>query len=108
MIKQIILFVWCCAVVFVGALSDAAPPSESPIDVQSVYAPVVLAPRQSGVILMPDGSLKRFVTVGLGEGKFRNFSLTSADGITWGNRKFEFEGLRANLCLLYTSDAADE
>ncbi len=70
------------------------------VDAQSVYAPVVIGSRESGVILMPDGSLKRFISEGLGGGKFRNYSLTSKDGVSWGNRTFEFEGIRATLPLL--------
>jgi hypothetical protein len=76
-----------------------ALPQEN-IDARRVYAPVILASRQSGVVLLPDGTLKRFVSEGLGDGLFRNYSVTSPDGVTWGGRTFEFEGLRANLPLL--------
>ena len=74
---------------------DAVPPTED------IYAPVVLGPRTGGAILLPDGTMKRFVSEGLGDNVYRNFSLTSTDGgLTWGNRQFEFEGKRANLPLL--------
>ena len=66
-----------------------------------IYAPVVLGPRTSGTILLPDGTLKQFEADGLGEGLYRNYSITSADGgKTWSERKFEFEGKRENLPLL--------
>lgn len=66
-----------------------------------IYAPVVLGERTGGAILLPDGTMKRFVSEGLGENLYRNYSLTSTDGgLTWGERTFEFEGKRANLPLL--------
>ena len=84
----------------IGAGEESGPaPQEGP-DAKQVYAPVVLGPRESGVLLLPGGTLKRFVSEGLGGGVFRNYSLTSSDGVSWGNRTFEFEGLRASLPLL--------
>ncbi len=66
-----------------------------------IYAPIVLGPRTSGAILLPDGTLKQFEADGLGEGLYRNYSVTSNDGgKTWSERKFEFEGKRENLPLL--------
>lgn len=66
-----------------------------------IHAPVVLGPRTSGAILLPDGTLKQFDADGLGEGRYRNYSITSTDGgRTWSERKFEFEGKRENLPLL--------
>ena len=70
------------------------------VDASEVYAPVVIGPRETGVILQPDGTLKRFISEGLGDGVFRNYSLTSKDGVNWDNRTFEFEGVRATLPLL--------
>lgn len=69
--------------------------------VAEIHAPVVLGPRTSGAILLPDGTLKQFDADGLGEGLYRNYSITSTDGgRTWSERKFEFEGKRENLPLL--------
>jgi len=72
-----------------------------PAFAQEIYAPVVLGERTGGAILLPDGTMKRFVSEGLGENVYKNYSLTSTDGgMTWGDRKFEYEGKRANLPLL--------
>ena len=76
--------------------------SSAVIEADEIWAPVVLAERHGGVILLPDGRLKRFVSEGTGEPNgFKNYSLTSADGgVTWGDRQFEYEGPPANLPLL--------
>lgn len=64
-------------------------------------APAVLGPRTGGAILLPDGTMKRFVSEGLGEDRYKNYSLTSKDGgLTWGDQTFAYEGKRANLPLL--------
>lgn len=65
-----------------------------------VWAPVVVGPRQGGVVLLPDGALKMFYAAGE-EGTYRNFSKTSRDGgLTWGEETFEYEGPRAFLPFL--------
>lgn len=67
-----------------------------------VWAPEVLGERLGGVILLPDGRLKRFESEGTETPNVvKNFSSTSSDGgITWGDRRFEYEGPPANLPLL--------
>ncbi len=64
------------------------------------YEPVVIGPRMGGAILEPDGTLKRFSSAGLGEGRFKNFAHTSTDnGITWSEGTFIYEGIQAQLPL---------
>jgi hypothetical protein len=68
---------------------------------QDIYAPVVLGERTGGAILLPDGTMKQFISEGLGDNLYKNYSQTSTDGgLTWGAPVFEFEGKRANLPLL--------
>ena len=40
----------------------------------------MLGPRQGGVMLLPDGKLKRFTTKGLGNNRYENYSVISSDG----------------------------
>ncbi len=92
-----------CAIQIIVSLSHAAAiPNLDSSSTIGTAAPVVLGERQGGAILLPDGRLKRFVSEGAGEpNAYKNYSLTSSDGgITWGNRRFEYEGPRANLPLL--------
>lgn len=64
------------------------------------FAPQVIGPRMGGAILEPDGSLKRFTSVGVGDGVFKNYAHTSTDnGITWSEGAFIYEGIRAQLPL---------
>lgn len=83
------------------ALASSAMAQDARPASGEIYAPAVLGERTGGAILLPDGTMKRFVSEGLGENLYKNYSLTSTDGgMTWGNRRFEFEGKRANLPLL--------
>ncbi|MBI4559611.1 MAG: exo-alpha-sialidase [Candidatus Hydrogenedentes bacterium] len=91
---------------FLLALSNAVLAADSVPEAQKVVmtdvrGPVVLGPRGNGVLLLPDGTLKRFVTEGLGGNVYRNYSEVSGDGgATWGERRFEYEGPPAFLPLL--------
>jgi BNR repeat-like domain len=90
-------------------LCATAPYAEAPIlhasspdiPVQDVWEPVLLGPRLGGVLLMPDGTLTRFVSVKTEGDAFRNSSIASSDGgKTWSEPRFEYEGPRAMLPLL--------
>lgn len=93
---------WLLEIAAVVSTLVVSGPAVAADDSTDVWAPAVLAERHGGVILLPDGRLKRFVSEGADDaGLFRNYSLTSSDGgITWGDRAFEYEGPRANLPFL--------
>lgn len=79
-----------------GALSE-----DGTVNAQDVWEPVVLGPRHGGIVLLSDGTLKRFVSEGIGENTHRNYSVASLDGgVTWSESTFEYEGPRAFLPLL--------
>ena len=88
---------------FLSRNLQAAEPSAIKPTHQSAaeaWEPVVLGPRQGGVILLPDGKLLRFTTKGLGDKRFQNFVVTSADGgATWSEPEFAYEGPPASLPL---------
>ncbi|GMV91722.1 MAG: hypothetical protein AMXMBFR82_15000 [Candidatus Hydrogenedentota bacterium] len=93
---------WLAILLSIASTAVVGEPVYAGDSSDTVWAPVVLAERQGGVILLPDGRLKRFVSEGTGEENvYKNYSLVSSDGgVTWGDRQFEYEGPRANLPLL--------
>lgn len=88
-----------CAMAWAGPEEDAVVYSK--VSPEDAWAPVDTGPRQGGVILLADGSLRRFVTVGLDDNVYHNFTERSTDGgATWGEREFAYEGPPAALPLL--------
>lgn len=86
-----------CVFTMLTATAHAADTVGEP---DAVYAPEVIGPRMGGAILEPDGTLKRFTSEGVGDGRFKNFAHTSTDnGVTWSEGTFLYEGVRAQLPL---------
>lgn len=88
---------WCFAIAVVGSDVAAAENGRSSSD---AGAPVVLGPRYGGAVLLPDGTLRRFVSESIDDGEWNNFTVDSNDsGRTWGEKTFAYKGPRAALPL---------
>ena len=53
----------------------------APLNAKDVWEPVLLGPRRGGVLLLPDGTLKTFVSVQVEGNTYQNYSMTSADAV---------------------------
>jgi lysophospholipase L1-like esterase len=88
-------------VAWLAAQREEQPPKAQQSSLADVFAPQVIGPRQGGVILLPDQSMLRFTTTGLGDNRYHNFIIRSTDGgESWSEPEFAYEGPPASLPLL--------
>lgn len=97
-----VLLALSLALLCLGAAAEDARTEPVP-RIGDVWEPVVTGARQGGVLLLPDGALKTFVSrpVANEEGLYKVYSKASRDGgTTWSAERFEYEGPRASLPFL--------